>query len=38
MRKAGFWIHGMFMVGFDSDTKEAARELLNWTKHNVHSA
>lgn len=38
MRKAGFWVHGMFMVGFDADTKGTARELLDWAKRNVHSA
>lgn len=38
MREAGFWIHGMFIFGFDNDTKETARELLDWAKVNVHSA
>jgi anaerobic magnesium-protoporphyrin IX monomethyl ester cyclase len=38
MREAGFWLHGMFIVGFDADTKDTTRELLDWAKLNVHSA
>lgn len=38
MRRAGFWIHGMFIFGFDADTRERGKELLDWAKSNVHSA
>lgn len=38
MRRAGFHVHGMFIVGLDADTKDSLRELLDWAKENVHTA
>ena len=37
-RKAGMWIHGMFILGIDGDTKTTVRQTVDWAKHHVHSA
>jgi radical SAM superfamily enzyme YgiQ (UPF0313 family) len=37
-RKAGLWIHGMFILGLDGDTRDTIRETVKWAKSNVHSA
>jgi len=33
----GFWIHGMMMMGSDSDTPEVARETQAWANNNLDS-
>ena len=37
-REAGLWVHGMFIVGLDGDTKESFEETKKWAIENVHSA
>lgn len=37
-RKAGFWVHGMFIVGLDGDTPESTEELLQWSLRHTDSA
>lgn len=37
LRKAGFWIHGMMMVGGDGDTPKSLREDFEWMKRNLDS-
>lgn len=37
LKKAGFWIHGMMMLGGDGDTKETLKETLEWTNQNLDS-
>jgi anaerobic magnesium-protoporphyrin IX monomethyl ester cyclase len=38
MREAGFWVHGMFILGLDGDTKESIEKTGLWAMSNVHSA
>jgi len=33
----GFWVHGMMMLGSDSDTPEVARETSEWANENLDS-
>jgi len=37
LRKAGFWIHGMMMVGGDGDTPKSLKEDFEWMKRNLDS-
>ncbi|PIY94690.1 MAG: hypothetical protein COY68_02355 [Candidatus Levybacteria bacterium CG_4_10_14_0_8_um_filter_35_23] len=37
-REAGLWVHGMFIVGLDGDTKQSFEETKQWAIENVHSA
>lgn len=37
-REAGLWVHGMFIVGLDGDTKDSFEETKKWAIENVHSA
>lgn len=37
LRKAGFWIHGMMIVGGDGDTLKSLREDFEWMKKNLDS-
>jgi len=36
-RKAGIWVHGMFIFGLDWDTKESLNTTMDWAKHNIDS-
>jgi len=36
-RKAGFFVHGMMMIGGDGDTPESLRETEEWANHNLDS-
>lgn len=36
-RKAGIWVHGMFIFGLDWDTKESLSTTMDWAKHNIDS-
>jgi radical SAM superfamily enzyme YgiQ (UPF0313 family) len=33
----GFWVHGMMMLGIDSDTPEVAKDTREWAKKNLDS-
>lgn len=37
LREAGFWVHGMMMLGGDGDTPENLRETSEWVNNNVDS-
>ena len=37
LRKAGFWIHGMMMLGGEGDTPESLKETLEWANQNLDS-
>jgi radical SAM superfamily enzyme YgiQ (UPF0313 family) len=37
LKEQGFWIHGMMVVGTDSDTLETLKETSEWAKTNLHS-
>jgi radical SAM superfamily enzyme YgiQ (UPF0313 family) len=37
-RRAGLWVHGMFILGLDGDTKDTIRNTVAWAKQHVHSA
>ncbi len=36
-REAGFFVHGMMMIGGDGDTDESLRETEEWANHNLDS-
>ena len=36
-RKFGIWVHGMMIIGADSDTSESLEETLKWCKENLDS-
>jgi radical SAM superfamily enzyme YgiQ (UPF0313 family) len=36
-REAGFFVHGMMMIGGDGDTTESLRETEYWANHNLDS-
>jgi len=36
-RKAGIWVHGMFIFGLDWDTKESLNTTMDWAKDNIDS-
>ena len=38
LKKAGFWIHGMMMLGGEGDTPETLKETLEWANQNLDSA
>lgn len=37
LKKAGFWVHGMMMLGGDGDTPKTLNETLKWAKKNLDS-
>jgi radical SAM superfamily enzyme YgiQ (UPF0313 family) len=37
LRSAGFWIHGMMVLGGDGDTPETLRETSEWANHSLDS-
>jgi len=37
LQEAGFWVHGMMMIGGDGDTPKSVRETLDWAKENLDS-
>lgn len=38
LKKAGFWIHGMMMLGGEGDTPKSLKETLEWANQNLDSA
>jgi len=37
IKQAGFWVHGMMMLGGDGDTPQTLKETLKWAKENLDS-
>lgn len=37
LKKAGFWIHGMMILGGEGDTPESLKETLEWANKNLDS-
>lgn len=37
LRKAGFWIHGMMMLGGEGDTPKSLKNTLEWANQNLDS-
>jgi len=37
LKKSGFWIHGMMILGGDGDTQETLKETLEWANKNLDS-
>jgi len=37
IKEAGFWVHGMMMLGGDGDAPETLNETLKWAKENLDS-
>ncbi len=37
LKKSGFWIHGMMILGGEGDTQESLKETLEWANQNLDS-